>query len=110
MIPSVTIGLEDNHLVNLQEPSFELKNKCYFLVINHGDIVALNTSTRHIVDTLSNMVAAIPRFVLTLAETDQHLQEESIPIPWIVLTNNYRVSVTCPGCQVSLNFFMMLGL
>ena len=48
------------------------------------------------------ILSARPKLVLTMTENNDSMTnlayDESIWFPWIVLTNNYKVAITCPGC------------
>ena len=51
---------------------------------------------------MTSILSARPKLVLTMTENNDKMTnldyDESIWFPWIVLTNNHKVAITCPGC------------
>ena len=60
--------------------------------------------TKEFIENMTKILSARPKLVLTIIENDQMTNleyDESILFPWIVLTNNYKVTITCPGCGIT---------
>ena len=103
IIPSVPVNLDDIQWTNYgQEPSLELRNSCYFLLMEQTDNNINFTTTKDFIKNVSNVLVARPKLVLTLTKNDDQMtnliKDDSVSFPWIVLTANYKVAITCPGC------------
>ena len=66
----------------------------------------MNLSTaKELSKNTSKILGASPKLVLTITENKNKMAnleyDESISFPWIVLTNNYEVAITCPGCGIT---------
>ena len=101
IIPAVQINLYDNEWTNGQEPSVNFTNKCYIVVFKEDDNINFS-SAKELIKNMTKALVARPKLVLTMTENNDKMTkyeyDESILFPWIVLTNNYQVSITCPGC------------
>ena len=101
IIPSVEVNLDEIHWTNEQQPSLELKNYCYFVLLNQDDNINLSTA-KEVIKNVTKILGRRPKLVLTITTTNDKMAnfefDESVLFPWIVLTNNYMVSITCPGC------------
>ena len=104
IIPSVEVNLDEIHWTNEQQPSLELKNYCYFILLNQDDNINLSTA-KEVIKNVTKILGRRPKLVLTITTNNDKMAnfefDESVLFPWIVLTNNYKVTITCPGCGIT---------
>ena len=69
-------------------------------MINNEENINIS-KTKDFIKTVSKITAVRPKLVLIMSQIDlTHLwhQQEPTFFPWISLTDQYKVYVTCPGC------------
>ena len=71
------------------------------MLLKEDDNINFSTA-KGFIKNMSKILRARPKLVLTMTENNKEMTkleyDESVLFPWIVLTNYYMVSITCPGC------------